>query len=99
MVIIFFCLWPSLEPHKILPPPLTAKLYIYTLVLGSSSGIGAQTAVDFASFGANVVLHGRNEENLKKTAEKCKEAGATQEKVCKERPTFLNGESAQCSPL
>ena len=37
--------------------------------------------MDLAALGANVVLHGRNEENLKKVAEKCKEAGATEEKV------------------
>ncbi len=62
-------------PHHV----IIVMSYIYHL--GSSSGIGAQTAVEFAALGANVVLHGRNEENLKKTAVKCKEAGAAEEKV------------------
>ncbi len=49
--------------------------------IGSSSGIGAQAAVDFAALGANVVLTGRDVNNLKKTADRCKEQGATDEKV------------------
>lgn len=32
--------------------------------LGSSSGIGRQTAIDFAKKGASVVIHGQNEERL-----------------------------------
>lgn len=41
------------------------------LITGASSGIGAGTAELFASLGASLVLVGRNEENLKKTIEKC----------------------------
>lgn len=44
------------------------------LVTGASSGIGAGTAVHFASLGADLILTGRNEENLKKIEEQCKQA-------------------------
>ena len=38
---------------------------------GASSGIGAATAVLFSKLGAKLALTGRNEENLKRTAEQC----------------------------
>jgi NAD(P)-dependent dehydrogenase (short-subunit alcohol dehydrogenase family) len=41
------------------------------IVTGSSSGIGATTAVKFAAEGANVILHGRNEAGLQKIKEQC----------------------------
>ncbi|XP_070502121.1 3-oxoacyl-[acyl-carrier-protein] reductase FabG-like [Chironomus tepperi] len=41
------------------------------IVTGASSGIGAQTAKDFAKGSAKVVLVGRNAENLKSIAEEC----------------------------
>ena len=41
------------------------------IVTGSSSGIGAQAACDFAKLGAKVVLVGRNSENLEKVAADC----------------------------
>ncbi|XP_048240062.1 3-oxoacyl-[acyl-carrier-protein] reductase FabG-like [Haliotis rufescens] len=41
------------------------------LVTGASSGIGAGTAILFSQLGARVIITGRNEENLKKTAEQC----------------------------
>ena len=41
------------------------------VITGASSGIGAGTAVHFAKLGAFVVTTGRNEENLKKVADKC----------------------------
>lgn len=41
------------------------------LLTGASSGIGAATAEYVAREGANLVLTGRNEENLKSTAAKC----------------------------
>jgi NAD(P)-dependent dehydrogenase (short-subunit alcohol dehydrogenase family) len=41
------------------------------LILGASSGIGAQVAKDFVKQGAKVVLVGRNVENLNKVAEEC----------------------------
>ena len=58
--------------------------YTYTLCFihsGASSGIGAGTAVHFAENGAKVAITGRNEENLKKIAQKCEEASPTNEKV------------------
>lgn len=38
------------------------------IITGASSGIGAETAIEFAKYGAKVVLVGRNEENLKSTS-------------------------------
>lgn len=46
------------------------------LITGSSSGIGAATAIKFAKLGADLSLTGRNTENLNKTAEQCKNEGA-----------------------
>ena len=42
------------------------------LVTGSSSGIGAGIALEFAKQGAKVVIHGRNAEALNKVAEQIK---------------------------
>lgn len=44
------------------------------LITGASSGIGAATAETFAKAGADVVIVGRNVDNLKVTELKCKEA-------------------------
>ena len=44
------------------------------LVTGSSSGIGAETAILFAKFGAQVVITGRNKEKLQKVFDQCKRA-------------------------
>lgn len=41
------------------------------LITGASSGIGAETAIQFSKLGANLALTGRSEENLKKTASQC----------------------------
>lgn len=41
------------------------------IVTGASSGIGAETAVKFASLGATVVLNGRNVEKLTAVAGRC----------------------------
>ncbi|KAI8125489.1 hypothetical protein FF38_02306 [Lucilia cuprina] len=46
------------------------------LITGASSGIGAATAETFAKYGANVVIVGRNVENLKATEIKCKDVNA-----------------------
>ncbi|GBP65808.1 Glucose 1-dehydrogenase 3 [Eumeta japonica] len=43
------------------------------LITGASSGIGADTAEEFAKHEAKLVLTGRNEENLLKVAERCTE--------------------------
>ncbi|KAJ8708105.1 hypothetical protein PYW08_010471 [Mythimna loreyi] len=44
------------------------------IVTGASSGIGAASAILFAKHGARLTLIGRDEERLKKTADKCQEA-------------------------
>ncbi|XP_075987689.1 putative oxidoreductase SSP0419 [Anticarsia gemmatalis] len=41
------------------------------IITGASSGIGAATAVAFASYGAKLTLVGRNEARLLETANKC----------------------------
>ncbi|CAG2105057.1 unnamed protein product, partial [Medioppia subpectinata] len=41
------------------------------LITGSSGGIGAQTAVEFARYGAQVVITGRNADNLSEVAKQC----------------------------
>lgn len=42
------------------------------LITGASSGIGAATAIYLAILGASLSLTGRNTENLKSVAKKCK---------------------------
>uniref|UniRef100_A0A2L2Y514 Putative oxidoreductase n=1 Tax=Parasteatoda tepidariorum TaxID=114398 RepID=A0A2L2Y514_PARTP len=51
------------------------------LITGASSGIGAGTAIHFASLKCKLSLTGRNEENLKKVVENCKKAGAKSEDI------------------
>lgn len=46
------------------------------IITGASSGIGADTAIEFAKRGANVVLVGRNETRLNTIADKIKNSGA-----------------------
>ena len=48
------------------------------IITGASSGIGAATAVQFAKLGAVVAITGRNVDNLKKTAEQCRERGGAE---------------------
>lgn len=43
------------------------------LLTGASSGIGAGTAIEFAKLDANLVLTGRNKDNLMKIAKQCEE--------------------------
>ncbi|XP_023933836.1 3-oxoacyl-[acyl-carrier-protein] reductase FabG-like [Bicyclus anynana] len=43
------------------------------LITGASSGIGAETALEFSKQGANLVLTGRNKENLDMVSKKCEE--------------------------
>ncbi|XP_013783257.1 uncharacterized protein LOC106467451 [Limulus polyphemus] len=65
------------------------------LISGASSGIGAGTAVHFASLGCWLALTGRNEENLKKTADRCKEAGLPDDKVFLAPADLSNEEDAK----
>ncbi|KAG6441440.1 L-xylulose reductase-like isoform X2 [Manduca sexta] len=51
------------------------------LITGSTCGIGAETAVEFAKLGANVVITGRNEENLRSVAKQCEENSPQKAKV------------------
>jgi len=51
------------------------------IITGSSSGIGATTAVTFAAEGANVIIHGRNEAALKSVKERCLKSGTANTKV------------------
>ncbi|XP_040297716.1 uncharacterized oxidoreductase TM_0325-like isoform X1 [Bufo bufo] len=57
------------------------------LVTGASSGIGASTALLFASLGARLALNGRNEEKLKETARGCEE-------FCDQKPLLVLGDLA-----
>ncbi|CAH0702885.1 unnamed protein product [Spodoptera exigua] len=43
------------------------------LITGASSGIGADTAVEFSKLDAKLVLTGRNKENLEKTLQNCED--------------------------
>ena len=45
-------------------------------ITGASSGIGAETALLFASYGAKLVILARNEAKLEEVALKCKENGS-----------------------
>ena len=46
-------------------------MFFLLVIIGASSGIGTGTAKLFSQLGAKLALTGRNEENLKKTAEEC----------------------------
>ena len=41
------------------------------LITGSSGGIGATTAIEFSRNGANVVITGRNANNLSEVGKEC----------------------------
>lgn len=60
-------------------PAPVIHLFSFVTMSGASSGIGAGTALRFAKLGAKLSLTGRDEENLKKTAEECrKQPGCTE---------------------
>ena len=48
--------------------------YFSNLLVGASSGLGEGIADLFSKCGASLALTGRNKENLRKVAEKCKES-------------------------
>ena len=62
-------------PRIILKYSLNKSPVTSYLLTGASSGIGAGTAKMFSQLGAQLAITGRNEENLKKTADEC-------EKLC-----------------
>ncbi|XP_063824314.1 3-oxoacyl-[acyl-carrier-protein] reductase FabG-like [Ostrinia nubilalis] len=43
------------------------------LITGASSGIGAETAVEFSKYEGSLVLTGRNKDNLENVAKQCKD--------------------------
>jgi len=51
------------------------------IITGASSGIGQGTAVKFARHGANLVLGGRNVDQLKETKNQCCKAGLLEKQV------------------
>jgi len=51
------------------------------LITGSSSGIGAETALQFTKCGANVVITGRNADNVAAVASKCRDLSKNKTKV------------------
>ena len=51
------------------------------LITGSSSGIGAATAVQFAKAGANVVVTGRNTDKVKAVAKQCNDVSPNKAKA------------------
>ncbi|XP_035226163.1 uncharacterized oxidoreductase TM_0325-like [Stegodyphus dumicola] len=53
------------------------------LITGASSGIGASTAVHFATLGCKLSVVGRNEINLEKTIEACTNAGTESSDILK----------------
>ncbi|XP_074644349.1 uncharacterized protein LOC141901149 [Tubulanus polymorphus] len=51
------------------------------VITGASSGIGCQTAIEFAKLGSKLVICGRNMENLKKTFDSCIAEGLKESEV------------------
>src|SRR5882724_6548570 len=51
------------------------------LITGSSSGIGAATAILFAKSGAKVVVTGRNEKGIKSVAKQCSDVSPNKSKA------------------
>ncbi|CAG4993825.1 unnamed protein product [Parnassius apollo] len=50
------------------------------LITGASSGIGAETAIEFSKLNAKLVITGRNKENLDKIAMQCKDGSPSKHK-------------------
>ncbi len=65
---------------------------------GSSSGIGAETAVLLASLGAFVTLTGRSEEKLQQVAQRCATKRISKQKVRQFCDAFCASEPFSCTP-
>ncbi|TFY52036.1 hypothetical protein EVJ58_g10235 [Rhodofomes roseus] len=65
----FYCLRPS-SVHRYIHGPAP-----YALVTGASDGIGKGVARELYEHGFNLVLHGRNEEKLRKVADEIRARG------------------------
>ena len=65
----FYCLRPSSVHRYIHGPPA------YALVTGASDGIGKSVARELYDNGFNLILHGRNEEKLRKVADEIRARG------------------------
>jgi NADP-dependent 3-hydroxy acid dehydrogenase YdfG len=52
------------------------------IVTGSSAGIGEGIALHLAKLGAQVVVTGRNEENVKRVANQCQSVSPNRLQVC-----------------
>ncbi|CAK1598990.1 unnamed protein product [Parnassius mnemosyne] len=50
------------------------------LITGASSGIGAETAIEFSKLNAKLVITGRNKENLDKIAKQCEDGSPNKHK-------------------
>ncbi|XP_072178694.1 3-oxoacyl-[acyl-carrier-protein] reductase FabG-like [Diadema setosum] len=64
-------------------------------ITGASSGIGAETAVQFAKDGASLALGGRNEERLEKVAKECLSKGLSEDKVLMIKADLAKEEDVQ----
>ncbi|KAG8239200.1 hypothetical protein J437_LFUL018565 [Ladona fulva] len=64
-----------------LNPEMSSLRDKVVVITGASSGIGAGTAVHFASLGCKLVIAGRNEDNLKGVSQKCLGSGLSADKV------------------
>ena len=51
------------------------------LFIGASSGIGAGVAIEFAKYGSQLALVGRDLERLEDVGHKCEEQGLSKDKV------------------
>ena len=65
------------------------------LITGSSSGIGASTALLFTKSGANVVITGRNADNVKQVAKQCRDITQNKTKVLEVIADITNEEDVK----
>ncbi|KZT70375.1 NAD(P)-binding protein [Daedalea quercina L-15889] len=66
----FYCLRPSSVHRYLHDPPA------YALVTGASDGIGKSVARELYDNGFNLILHGRNEEKLRRVADEIRARGS-----------------------